>query len=134
MKRIFATGLLLSIFLTDCHNGKNPPPQAGGDTIDVEKSDSLARDTTRKETGDHGLKDKIIGIWAAVGDENATFVIDQKKITYPDQDKKYSYVLLGDSIHIKFDGYDGNYLVSTRGSDTLVLKGDDEQVYYRFKR
>lgn len=138
MKRVLFHGLFLGIFLAACHNSNNPDRRAGGDTVAWPKPDTpgstVAIDTTRREASDHGLKDKMIGIWAFVGDENPSFVIDQKKITYPDQDKKYSYVLQGDSIHIKFDGYDGNYLVKTRGADTLVLKGDEEQVYYRFKQ
>jgi hypothetical protein len=64
----------------------------------------------------------------------ATFVITKDKITYPDQNAAYKYSLVDDSMHIKFDGYDGNYLVQTKGSDTLVLVGDERQIYYRFKR
>jgi hypothetical protein len=145
MKRVLFRGLFLSIFLAACHDGKNPDRGAGGDTVARAKPDTPRQaltidttrregDTTRREAPGHGLKDKLIGIWAFTGDENPSFVIDQKKITYPDQDKKYSYVLQGDSIHIKYDGYYGNYLVKTRGADTLVLKGDEEQVYYRFKQ
>jgi len=82
----------------------------------------------------NGKEDKILGAWAAVGDENATFVIGKGKITYPDHNASYQYVLTNDSLHIKFEGYDGNYLVKMRGSDSLVLIGDERQVFYRFKK
>jgi hypothetical protein len=71
---------------------------------------------------------------AAIGEENATFVIAKDKITYPDQNATYKHALVNDSMHIKFDGYEGNYLVKTKGSDTLVLMGDEQQIYYRFKK
>jgi hypothetical protein len=90
-------------------------------------------DTTRKDPVDKGLKDKILGLWAAVGDENATFEIGKDKITYPDQNAAYKYVVSGDSIHIRFDGFSGDYKVRKKGGDTLVFVGDEEQVYYRFK-
>jgi hypothetical protein len=77
---------------------------------------------------------RILGIWAFVGDENASFVIEKDKITYPDHNASYKYVIANDSIHIKFDGFDGNYLVRTKGMDPLVLTGDEQQVYYRFKK
>ena len=105
------------------------PPKA--DTIIHAR---LANDSLQKENAINNVRDRIIGIWAAVGEENATFVIAKDKITYPDQNASYKYALVSDSIHIKFDGYDGNYLVKTRGADTLVLVGDEQQVYYRFKK
>jgi len=108
------------------------------DTINVLKSDtpnhaSLPADTSQKARTSSNIREDIVGIWAFVGDENATFVITKDKITYPDQNKSYNYMLKGDSIRIKFEGYDGSYLVGTKGSDTLVLVGDEKQVYYRSK-
>lgn len=105
------------------------PPKA--DTIVHAR---LTNDSSQKETVGNGIRDKILGIWAAVGDENATFVIDKDKITYPDQNASYKYTLVNDSMHIKFNGYDGHYLIKTRGSDSLILVGYEQQVYYRFKK
>lgn len=105
--------------------------QSKADTI---MHDRLTYDSSLKGAVNKGIRSGILGIWAAVGDENATFVIAQDKITYPDQSASYEYTLINDSIHIKFDGYDGNYLVRKVGSDTLVLVGDEQQVYYRFKK
>jgi len=101
---------------------------------DTAKPALAVADTTRKDPVDKGVKDKILGLWAAVGDENATFEIGKDKITYPDQNVAYKYVVSGDSVHIRFDGYSGDYKVRKKGGDTLVFVGDEEQVYYRFKR
>ena len=116
------------VFLA-CTGGENHEKGvSAGTSIMAVKSD-----TARKKVMDNRVGDKILGIWAYAGDENATFVIAKGKITYPDQNASYKYILTGDSLRIKFPGYEGNYLVKTRGADTLVLKGEDEQVYYRFK-
>jgi len=78
------------------------------------------------------LKSRIKGIWAIVGDENATFVIKDSTIFYPDQNGTYKYSLKGDSIKIKYEGFVGRFLIRMRGNDTLVTKGDEETVYFRF--
>lgn len=91
-------------------------------------------DSSQKKMGSNSISDRILGIWAAIGDENATFVIDKSKITYPDQNASYEYTLVNDSMHIKFDSYDGNYLVKMKSLDTLILVGDEQQIYYRFKK
>jgi hypothetical protein len=79
------------------------------------------------------LKSRIKGIWAAVGEENATFVIKDSTIFYPDHNDTYKYSLKADSIFIRFDGFVGRYLIRMHGNDTLITRGDDKQVYYRFK-
>jgi hypothetical protein len=79
------------------------------------------------------LATRIIGTWALIGSENASFDIEKKEINYPETFTSYKYSLVNDSIRIKYDNYTGNYLIRMRGSDTLVLIGDEEQVYFRFK-
>src|SRR6516225_1362455 len=69
------------------------------------------------------MQSKIMGTWASIGDQRATFVIDMSKIFYPDQNQSYSYRLFKDSIRIKYDDLEVNYLVRTKGSDTLILVG-----------
>jgi len=78
------------------------------------------------------LKSRIKGIWANVGDENASFVIKDSTIFYPDHNSTHKYILKGDTVKIKYDGFVGRFLISMRGNDTLVMKGDEESVYYRF--
>lgn len=138
-KKIIAT-YFICMALIACNGKANHEKEGLVDTgprvskKDTPRITTVTKDTSRKEAINHAVSDKIVGIWAFVGDENATFVIAKDKITYPDQNASYRYVLKNDSIHIKFDGYDGNYLVKTIGTDTLVLAGDDQQVYYRFKK
>jgi hypothetical protein len=122
-------------------NGKKREVYYSGDTtagkivkMDTARRIAIANDTSQKAVGKDNTGNRILGIWAAVGDENASFIIEKNKITYPDQNASFKYFLLKDSIKIKFDGFDGNYLVKTRGADTLVLAGDEEQVFCRFKK
>jgi hypothetical protein len=118
---VAGSGLLLAA----CKDG-------GGRDKDTAKPVLAVADTTRNDAAGKGVKDKILGLWAAVGDENATFEIGKDQITYPDENAAYKYVVSGDSIHIRFDGFSGDYKVRKRGADTLVFVGDEEQVYYRF--
>jgi hypothetical protein len=86
------------------------------------------------EEGSNGLRDEIMGTWAAAGEENATFVLEKNTIIYPDHNASYKYLLEKDSLKIKFDGYDGNYLIRKRGKDTLIMVGKEEQVFFRFRK
>lgn len=140
MKKVFFTTCFLCLAFIACNSVSSQRKESISDTVktstgNIPKPDSLTNNATQKEVvNNNSIRDKILGIWAFVGDENATFVIDKDKITYPDQNASYKYFLTNDSLHIKFDGYDGNYLVKARGADTLVLVGDEQQVYYRFKK
>jgi hypothetical protein len=115
---VILAGACLAISLVACKSGTDHKKGIGGDTVKREVTSDRARD-------------RILGIWVAVGEENATFVIGKDSIEYPDQNLSYKYRLIGDSMHIHYDGYDGNYSVTMKGGDTLVLTGDERQVYYR---
>jgi len=78
------------------------------------------------------MQSKILGTWASIGDQRATFVIDKGKIFYPDQNQSYSYHLFKDSIRIRYKELQVNYLIRTKGPDTLILVGTDAEVFYRF--
>jgi hypothetical protein len=80
------------------------------------------------------INDKLLGFWALLDDENASFEIKKGKIFYPEFSKSYKYQIIGDSMKIKYDDYEDMFAFKMRGIDTLVLTGDDEQVYYRFKK
>jgi len=112
----------------------NTSPAGKAIKNDTSSHSVVTESGAQKAETDNNMKDKILGTWSFVGDENATFIIAKDKITYPDKNASYKYIVKNDSILIKFDGFDGNYLVKTRGADTLILKGDEEQVYYRFKK
>jgi hypothetical protein len=135
MKKALVT-VCIGIALTACNSKPKHKKDDLGDTTKKElKTDTSVsvNDTARKRTI-NDMGEKLPGIWAAVGDENATFVITKGKIAYPGKNKSFKYALKDDSLHIRYDGYDRNYLVTTRGSDTLILTGDEKQVYYRFKK
>jgi hypothetical protein len=76
----------------------------------------------------------LLGIWAAVGEENASFVIDGKKITYPDSFKSFPYFLNKDTLTIQYDDYQLKSLVRLRSPDTLIMIGDEKQLFYRFNK
>ena len=87
---------------------------------------------TREPSND--LATRILGTWALIGGENASFVIEKKAINYPETFTSYKYSLINDSIKIRYDDYIGSYLLRMKGPDTLILSGDEEQVYCRFKK
>ncbi len=41
---------------------------------------------------------------------------------------------MNDSLKIKYDDYEGSFLIKMKGKDTLILSGDEEQVYHRIKK
>lgn len=89
-------------------------------------------DTVSREQTSINPKDRILGVWTALGEENATFVIGPDSITYPDQNRSFRYAFTGDSLHIRFDEYEGHYSVAKIGPDTLIMMGDERQVFYRY--
>ena len=80
-----------------------------------------------------GLADKIQGIWGISGEETASFVIREDKIIYPEIDAGYRYSLKNDSIKIKYDEDERVFALHIQGPDTLILTGNEKQVYYRYK-
>lgn len=80
------------------------------------------------------LKTKIKGYWAAVGDENVSFVITDSSVFYPDHMGTYKYRLTRDSLRIRYDDFTGAYLVKMRGDDTLILTGTEQEVFIRTKK
>lgn len=80
------------------------------------------------------LPDNILGYWATPGADNATMVISKDSIYYPDSFKSYAWFLQGDSINIRYDGFEEKYFVNLKGEDTLFLTGSEEHELYRFSR
>jgi hypothetical protein len=81
----------------------------------------------------NALSDSITGIWASVGDENASFILSRDRIYYPDKNDSFKYFLVNDSIKIEYVDFIGSYLIKVT-QDTLTLVGDESQIYYRFKK
>ncbi|MBC6989841.1 hypothetical protein [Hymenobacter sp. BT491] len=103
----------------------------------------MASATTSKEATSHNIKSKsktlgdslnrkLLGIWAAEGSENASFEITKDAFYYPEHSASYTYAILGDSLRIKYDDFDGNFSFKLRGDDILVISGDDGE--HLFKR
>lgn len=102
-------------------------------SVVADTSNVVIKDTIKRSQPKSDLANNILGTWALVGMENASFVIEKKKITYPETFTSYKYSLVNDSIKIKYDDYTGSYLIKMNGSDTLILVGDEQQIFYRFK-
>lgn len=79
------------------------------------------------------LNNKMMGVWAFAGSDNASFVIEKDSIYYPGSFTSFKYLLVKDSIKIEYEGNAESFFVKMKGPDTLILKGDKEQVYYRFR-
>jgi len=138
---VLALGLVTSLIVSCNDQSNSVSTQPTSDTSSTQKQVAVAdtngkviKDTMQKQQANGELAGKLFGTWAQVGMENAAFVIEKKKITYPETFKSYKYSLLSDSIKIKYDDYTGSYAVKMRGADTLVLTGDEETVYYRVKK
>lgn len=138
MKKI----LLISMcaFLLSCNDSSTGESGATKDSVIAVKSvldtsiNNVLKDSLPKQEPGNELANKILGTWALIDMENTSFVIEKKKISYPETFTSYKYSLVGDSLKIKYDGYTGSYLVRMSGADTLILTGDEEQVYYRFRQ
>jgi hypothetical protein len=75
------------------------------------------------------VKTKILGTWALAGMENASFVIEKDSISYPETFTSYKYSIFNDSIKIAYDDYVGSFSIEMKGLDTLIMKGDEQQIY-----
>ncbi len=76
----------------------------------------------------------LLGSWAGTGDGKTSFQIQENYIFYPENFKQYKYSLEHDSLKIKFDDYEGVFAIKMNGRDTLILTGDERQVFHRFKK
>lgn len=141
MKKIVLISII--VFTLQACGEENGSTSINEDTIATFNPDTIRtlKDTvttvlkldTLQQTGNK-INDKILGFWALVGDDNASFEIKKGKIFYPEFSRSYKYQIIGDSMKIKYDGYEDMFSFKMRRIDTLVLTGDDEQVYYRFKK
>jgi hypothetical protein len=76
----------------------------------------------------------IIGIWTDGQTENATFQITDDSIYYVDSNQSFAYRILGDSITIKFDGFDDAFKIERATKDSLILSMNNERsIFWRFK-
>ena len=138
MKKI----LVISVcaFILSCNDSSTGKSEASKDSLNTIKSvldtsiNNVMKDSLPNQKPGNELANKILGTWALTGMENASFVIEKKKISYTETFTSYKYSLEGDSIKIKYDDYTGSYLVKLKGADTLILTGDEEQVYYRIRQ
>jgi len=140
MKNLLLNSLLAIILASCSDNGRNESANIHADSmIKKEDSNNKKLNYSVKEVQDtiNPKSDKIgtniLGIWAMLGEQNANFEIEKDKILYPEQSKSYKYKIVKDSIKIKYGSFEGVYAVRMRGTDTLILTGDQETIYYRFK-
>lgn len=134
----------LCILLVNCNEGN------GASEAPVATDTSVSEKRVQADTGSIAVKDtakvpaeilpassdiekKILGVWARPGAENANFVIQKKKIFYPDHNKSYPYTIVNERIKIKYDDYTDSFLIKLQGADTLILAGETDHTYYRFK-
>jgi hypothetical protein len=111
--------------------------KAGDSELKSEQKDSQRTTTSKdrpslKEVTDE-LAAGILGTWAMVGMENASFVIETNNIVYPESSASYRYSLVNDTLKIQYDDYVGSFAIKLKNKDTMLLSGTEEQVYYRFK-
>jgi hypothetical protein len=60
-------------------------------------------------------------------------VIREGKIMYPEIDAAYSYYVSNDSIKIQYNENEHAFALHMQGADTLVLKGREKLIYFRYR-
>lgn len=74
---------------------------------------------------------KLIGSWISDATGNVTFEIRENTFYYPQHDKSYKYELFGDSIKIKYDGFDEAFSLKLDSANVLELSGNGANHTYR---
>ncbi|MBX9734587.1 MAG: hypothetical protein K2X37_11050 [Chitinophagaceae bacterium] len=130
MKKNSITVILITMLLA-CENQEKIQLDKS-DTVKIDNSSNTVTNTPKIEEPALDINKSILGMWKLKGEENASFKIELDKIYYPELSKYYTYKIISDSLKIKFDDYDAAFHLRMKGSDTLILIGDDgEQVYYK---
>ena len=79
-------------------------------------------------------KPDITGIWTSGESENATFQIDKDSIFYVDALQSFKYLIVGDSLIIKFEDNDYKCKIAKATKDSLVwISNGRRNVFWRFK-
>jgi len=75
----------------------------------------------------------ITGIWTSGETENATFQIDKDSIYYVDALQRFKYLIVGDSLIIRFEDNDYKCKIAKATKDSLVwIKDGNKTVFWRF--
>jgi len=141
MKKLFFILVLFSLF--SCNNNsskrisnlKEESDSVRAKTISVAKKDSaIGKEKLKEKVDDNDLSKKLIGTWTLKEGENPTFEISKNTFYYPEHSASYKYKILGDSIRIKYDGFEEGFSFKFKTNDILILTGDDgENIYHRVK-
>lgn len=138
MKRLFFIPVMFA-FLS-CNTGSNTkvPSTENIDSnnsrikkdsiVVVKPSISPTMDTVAHESN------KLIGFWALEDSEdsgNVTFEIRKSTFYYPEHNTAYKYKMVGDSIKIKYEDYEGSFAFKFKNKDVLVLAGEDGEYTYK---
>jgi len=100
----------------------------------ISNVESTKKDTITTVSKDHH-PDSLLGLWAAVGENNATFKIKKSSIFYVDNNQTFKYAVNNDSIKIFYEDGPENFQFKLAGADTLILTGlDGPSKFYRFKK
>jgi len=138
--------IIFQLVLLGCHSTNNKTSTDSPAVKQNVKStnDSIIEKVTKKASEKIAPKinelksdssNKLIGMWSAIGEENATFNIRKSTIFYPDDNKLYKYKIVGDSIKIYYDDLNQSFRYKFIGVDTLTLSGvDGPSRFYRFKK
>jgi hypothetical protein len=92
------------------------------------------KNTNQVDLNKSNAKPDLTGIWTSGETENATFQIDKDSIYYVDALQSFKYLITGDSLIIKFEGFDYKCKILKATIDSLVWINDSNKtVFWRFK-
>lgn len=94
-KAVISNFFLIMILICSCSRNDNRKNQ----TISNNSTKNISTKIAHKKTQNDSINYKfLLGIWSDEDDPNASFVIRQDSIYYPDEDKSYKYYINNDSL------------------------------------
>lgn len=88
----------------------------------------------KQDLNKSGARLDITGIWTSEESENATFQIDKDSIFYVDALQRFKYLIVGDSLIIKFENKDYKCKIAKATKDSLVwISNGRRTVFWRFQ-
>jgi|SRR5450631_201322 len=78
--------------------------------------------------------ENLMGSWALKGQSKTSLEIQESVIFYPEKGRYVDFKVHQDSMYTNYDTVKTAFLVSIKGSDTLILQGEERKTYYRVKK
>lgn len=119
-KLIFIPAICIAFSCGNQPRKNLPPPTKKADTV----KKTVSADTLAAKLKKEDVREKLIGIWADTSG-NPLFQIDKKTFFYPDNQGRYAYKFVGDSIQVHYDTGNQSFSWKFKDNDILIMNGHD---------